>query len=187
MPAPPEWRGIRTILSDTWTQPTVVSEPQVEQIQYEVFVRQEIRWPALASTPGILAVVGRAFSCVVMPLYTDWVQFRKLLSAYLAKLNDYLPKLNRKVDDDLHGLRQSVSRALDRIDFLERRLALLESGQVAREELREELIMEAVADDRDRDIASRVQAAQRRAARIRGRSRSPAPSEQSQAGSSVRS
>ena len=182
----PQWRGLRKILSENFTEPTVVQELSAAQIQYEVYVRQAVRWPSIVDAPkALLAVVGRALSCVVMPLYADWVQYRKLLSEYLNNLNAFLPKFSRQVDGDLHRLRTSVSRAMDRIDFLERRLTLLEAGQLDMEEYAQE----EKADDKEKDIAVRIQAAQRRAARVRGRSRSPAPSVGSQysIGSAARS
>ena len=164
------------MLSEKFTEPTVIEEPHPAQIQYEVYVRGAVRWPSIDGPKAALAVVGRALSCVVMPLYADWVQYRELLSEYLQNLNAWLPTFSRQVDGDLHRLRTSVSRALDRIDFLERRLTLLESGQLDKEEYAQE----EEADDKEKDIAVRIQAAQRRAARVRGRSRSPAPSVGSQ-------
>lgn len=181
----PQWRTLHVALSENETQPTVISDPQSEQIQYEVFVRRNIRWPNMPELPKeMLSVVGRALSCVVMPLYTDWVQYRKLLSEYLQKLNKFLPKFQRKADRDTHCLRTFVNRAMDRIDFLERRVTLLEEGQRA---VNPALAAEAAADDPERDIGDRVVAAWARAARVRGRSSSPAPSQLSGCSTPARS
>lgn len=173
-PSIPQWRNLHSVLSKKLTEPTVIQELQPDQIQYEVFVRRAVRWPDLQKAPQvILSVVGRALSCVVMPLYADWVQFRELLCKYLPKLNDYLPKRARHVDGEIRHLRSLVSRAMDRIDFLERRVAFLEARNTASPEL----AREALADDSGVDLNQRIQAAQVRAARVRGRSHSPAPTE----------
>ena len=116
-----------------------------------------------------------------MPLYADWVQYRPHLSKFLTDLSVYLTSFVNNVYDELELLKVRLSHAMDRIDFLEQRVALLERGQVDTEALSRE----ALADDREQAIAVRIEAAQHRAERVRGRSSSPAPSELSQHSNSI--
>lgn len=179
--AVPVWHDVRSVLSQNFTEPTIIPEPTADQIQYEFWVRRNLRWPSLTNAladaqKAAQAVVGRALSCVVMPLYADWVQYRTHLSEFLSNLSVYLPVFDHDVNHELQSLRGRLSQVMDRIDFLEQRLTLLEQGQVDREALSRE----APADDQGQAIAVRIDAAQRRAERVRGRSRSPAPSELSQ-------
>ena len=182
----PEWIDIRNVLSQNVTEPTIIPEPTAEQIQYEFWVRRNLRWPNLSGAlagaqQAAQAVVGRALSCVVMPLYADWVQYRPRLSKFLTDLSVYLTGFGHNVHDELEQLKGRLSHAMDRIDFLEQRVTLLEQGQVDTEALSRE----ALADDRGQVIAVRIEAAQHRAGRVRGRSSSPAPSELSQRSNST--